>query len=115
METSDQIERHIRETRSDLGDNLNELGDKVKKTLDWRVQFEERPGTMLGLAFGAVSFCRRYFPQAVVRAPPTPGREARDEGMLGLLLDHLPHCRRANQAKHGKAWKPWPMPWSVSL
>jgi len=52
METSDQIERHIRETRSDLGDNLNELGDKVKKTLDWRVQFEERPGTMLGLAFG---------------------------------------------------------------
>ena len=51
-ETSDQIERHIQETRNDLGDNLNELGDKVKKAVDWRAQFEERPGTMLGLAFG---------------------------------------------------------------
>jgi hypothetical protein len=52
METSDQIERHIQETRNDLDDNFNELGDKVKKTVDWRAQFEERPGTMLGLAFG---------------------------------------------------------------
>ena len=51
METSDQIERHIQETRNDLGDNFNELGDKVKKAVDWRAQFEERPGTMLGLAF----------------------------------------------------------------
>jgi hypothetical protein len=50
-ETSDQIERHIQETRNDLDDNLNELGDKVKKAVDWRAQFEERPGTMLGLAF----------------------------------------------------------------
>ena len=50
-ETSDQIERHIQETRNDLGDNFNELGDKVKKTVDWRAQVEERPGTMLGLAF----------------------------------------------------------------
>jgi hypothetical protein len=50
-ETSDQIERHIQETRNDLGDNFNELGDKVKKAVDWRAQFGERPGTMLGLAF----------------------------------------------------------------
>ena len=50
-ETSDQIERHIQETRNDLDDNLNELGDRVKKAVDWRAQFEERPGTMLSLAF----------------------------------------------------------------
>src|ERR1051326_3061587 len=50
-ETSDQIEQHIQETRNDLGENFNELGDKVKKAVDWRAQFEERPGTMLGLAF----------------------------------------------------------------
>jgi hypothetical protein len=50
-ETSDQIERHIQETRNDLDDNFNELGDKVKKAVDWRAQFDERPGTMLGLAF----------------------------------------------------------------
>lgn len=50
-ETSHQIEQHIQQTRNDLDDNLNELGDKVKKAVDWRAQFEERPGTMLGLAF----------------------------------------------------------------
>ena len=50
-ETCEQIERHIQETRNDLGDNFNELGDRVKKAVDWRAQFEERPGTMLGLAF----------------------------------------------------------------
>jgi hypothetical protein len=46
-ETSDQIERHIEQTRNDLHDNFNELGEKVKKAVDWRVQFEERPGTAL--------------------------------------------------------------------
>jgi hypothetical protein len=51
-ETSDQIARHIQETRNDLGDNLNELEEKVKTAVDWRAQFEERPGTMLALAFG---------------------------------------------------------------
>ena len=50
-ESSHQIERHIHQTRNDLEDNLNELGDKVKKAVDWRAQFEERPGTILGLAF----------------------------------------------------------------
>jgi hypothetical protein len=51
-ETSDQIERHIQETRNDLGDNFSELEDKVKTAVDWRAQFEQRPGTMLALAFG---------------------------------------------------------------
>jgi hypothetical protein len=52
-ETSYQIERHIQETRNDLGDNFGELEDKVKKAVDWRAQVEERPGTMLALAFGS--------------------------------------------------------------
>lgn len=51
-ETSDQIERHIQETRNNLGDNFNELEEKVKTAVDWRAQFEERPGTMLAVAFG---------------------------------------------------------------
>lgn len=51
-ETSDQIERHIQETRNDLGDNFSELEEKVKTAVDWRAQFEERPMTMIGLAFG---------------------------------------------------------------
>ena len=51
-ETSDQIERHIQETRNDLGDNFSELKEKVKTAVDWRAQFEERPVTMMALAFG---------------------------------------------------------------
>jgi len=50
-ETSYQIERHIRETRNNLGDNFSELEDKVKTAMDWRAQFDERPMTMIGLAF----------------------------------------------------------------
>jgi hypothetical protein len=50
-ETSDQIAKHIRETRTDLSENINELEDKVKTAMDWRVQFEEHPGAVLGAAF----------------------------------------------------------------
>ena len=51
-ETSDQIERHIQKTRNDLGANFSELEEKVKSAVDWRAQFEERPVTMMALAFG---------------------------------------------------------------
>jgi len=51
-ESSDDLERHIREIQHDLKDNLGELEDKVRSAVDWRAQFEERPGTMLALAFG---------------------------------------------------------------
>jgi hypothetical protein len=50
--TSDQIERHIQETRNDLGDNFKELQEKVRTAVDWRAQFEEHPMTMMALAFG---------------------------------------------------------------
>jgi len=51
-ETPDQIERHIYEKRSELGENIHELQHKVKNAVDWHVQFEQRPWTMVGLAFG---------------------------------------------------------------
>lgn len=51
-ETSGQIERHIQETRNDLGDNFTELEEKVRTAVNWRAQFEERPMTMIALAFG---------------------------------------------------------------
>lgn len=50
-EKPDQIERHIRNQRSELEDNFSELEAKVKSAFDWRSQFAERPGTMLGIAF----------------------------------------------------------------
>jgi hypothetical protein len=52
-ETTNQIENHIAETRSELNENFTELERKVKNAVDWRSQFEERPGTMLGIALGA--------------------------------------------------------------
>jgi hypothetical protein len=52
-ETSDQIERRIQETRSDLSDNFSELEEKVRTAFDWRAQFEEHPAAMVGAAFGA--------------------------------------------------------------
>jgi hypothetical protein len=51
-ETTDQIERHIQETRNDLSDNFGELEEKVKSAVDWRAQVAEHPGTMLAVAFG---------------------------------------------------------------
>src|SRR5712672_2641829 len=51
-ETPDQIERHIYEKRSELGENINELQKKVKTAVDWRAQVQQRPMIMMGLAFG---------------------------------------------------------------
>ena len=78
-ETSDQIERHIQETRNDLDDNLNALEDKVKKAVDWRAQFEERPGTMLALAFGG-----------------------------GVILSALLPSGRRSRSTYDEGWKPAP-------
>ena len=52
-EKTDQIERHIEEQRAELGDNINELQQKVKDTFDWRAQFEEHPMVMVGIAVGS--------------------------------------------------------------
>lgn len=49
-ERTDQIERHIQRQRDELGDNFSELERKVKNAFDWRTQFQEHPGTMLGVA-----------------------------------------------------------------
>lgn len=50
-ETSNQIEWEIAQKRSELGDNLIELQRRAKAAVDWRAQVEERPGTMVAVAF----------------------------------------------------------------
>jgi hypothetical protein len=47
-----RIERHIEQQRSEVRDNMLELKHKVGCTVDWRAQVDERPLTMVGLAFG---------------------------------------------------------------
>jgi hypothetical protein len=51
-ERPDQIEEQINRTRGDLNENLRELEQRAKGIVDWRYQFENRPGTMLAIAFG---------------------------------------------------------------
>jgi hypothetical protein len=51
-ETTNQIEWEIAQKRSELSDNLIELKQRAKAAFDWRSQVEERPGTMLAVAFG---------------------------------------------------------------
>jgi hypothetical protein len=52
VERSDQIEKHIASTRSELGSNLQELEDKVKQAADWRTYFDRNPMMLMGLALG---------------------------------------------------------------
>ena len=49
--SSDEIKRDIDLERSRLGMNLQQLDDKLKATLDWRVQFRKQPMRILSLAF----------------------------------------------------------------
>jgi len=51
-ETTNQIEWEIAQKRSELSDNLIELRQRAKAAVDWRSHVQERPGTMLAVAFG---------------------------------------------------------------
>ena len=62
-ETPDQIERHIYEKRHELDENIHELQHKVKDAMNWRVQVNERPWTMVGLAFGAGLLTSMFLPK----------------------------------------------------
>jgi hypothetical protein len=52
-EKAERIERHIEQQRSEVRDNMLELKQKVRRSVDWRAQVDERPLAMVGLAFGA--------------------------------------------------------------
>jgi hypothetical protein len=51
-EKPDQIMSHIESQRDQLGRNLNELESRVKRTTDWRAQFDRNPMLMMGVALG---------------------------------------------------------------
>jgi len=51
-EKSDQILGHIETQRSQLGANLNELENRVRRTTDWRTHFDNNPMLMLAGALG---------------------------------------------------------------
>jgi len=43
---------HIESQRNELGRNLNELETRVRRTTDWRAQFDRNPMLMMGVALG---------------------------------------------------------------
>jgi hypothetical protein len=98
-ERPDEIEDHIRQQRDELRDNFNELGSKVKDTFDWRAQFEDKTGLMLGVAFGGGLLLSALFrgrsgrmvnsgghPTAYV---PTQTETRRDTGRGSETLEHM--------------------------
>src|SRR5688572_20467422 len=51
-EKPDQILGHIETQRNQLGENLNELETRVRRTADWRTHFDNNPMLMLAGALG---------------------------------------------------------------
>ena len=51
-EKPDQIMNHIESQRDQLGRNLNELEERVRRTTDWRAQVDRNPMLAMGVAFG---------------------------------------------------------------
>jgi hypothetical protein len=51
-EESRQIASDIDRQRRQLADNVGELEGRVKDSVNWRVQMQQRPMTMVGIAFG---------------------------------------------------------------
>lgn len=107
-ETTDQIERHIAEARNDLGDNISELGEKVKTAVDWRTQVAERPMTMMALAFGGGVLLSALLPDV-----PSLRRRSRSEDEWTAPEDYevsvpaMEQPRTATQRKVGEAWATW--------
>ncbi|MBI2816054.1 MAG: hypothetical protein HYX72_03855 [Acidobacteria bacterium] len=50
-EMSSQIQGHIEQQRNELDRNVSDLQNRISRTFDWRVQMQERPITMMGIAF----------------------------------------------------------------
>ena len=51
-ETSGQIEAHIAAERAELGRNLGEIEQRVRRTMDWRQQVRQHPNAALAIGFG---------------------------------------------------------------
>jgi ElaB/YqjD/DUF883 family membrane-anchored ribosome-binding protein len=52
MAETDQILNHIEAQRKQLGNDFEELQQRVRREADWRTQFDRHPWFALGLALG---------------------------------------------------------------
>lgn len=79
VEKTEQIERHIKRQRDELGDNFSELERKVRDAFDWRTQFQEHPGAMLGLALVGGALVGAILPRSSVTSRVTSRRRSFSE------------------------------------
>jgi len=87
-ETSDQIEIEIDRKRAELGSDLHELEQRVRSTTSWRLQFEKRPLTMIGLAFGGGVLLSRMTNGS--RSRDIPDRDIADRNVNDRNIDEQP-------------------------
>jgi hypothetical protein len=50
-QTKEQIEAQIDHARMELNANLHELEERATSAMDWKQQFDAKPGTLLAVAF----------------------------------------------------------------
>lgn len=108
-ERTDQIEQQINRTREDLGENFNELEQKVKSAFDWRTQFEERPMTMLAIAFGGGVIASALLPLGLAVADATPkiGENIADPSRPRMNVSQSKHPLTPPMVNKGTARKAW--------
>jgi len=105
-ESSDELERQIREIKHELKTHWSELEDKVKSSMDWRAQFEEHPGTMLAVAFGGGVLLSALLPRG--RSSRRTVRE-RDRSVQSIRDDAASSVgsRADYERKPNKGSEPW--------
>jgi hypothetical protein len=86
-EITHEIEREIRDSREDLGRNLNELEDKARELADWRTHYRNHSGTFLGAAFAVGAL-------AAMATVPAPSGRVRMHAMPDADLSHDPYPNR---------------------
>ena len=95
-QTTDEIEQQIYQERRNLGEKLEELQNRVRDSIDWRVQVRERPLTMVALAFGAgillSAFTPRRRPRYASSVPDLSGKTHREwdnvkEALAAIVLE----------------------------
>ena len=91
-EITHEIEREIRDSREDLGRNLNELEDKARELADWRSHYRNHSGAFLGAAFAAGAIA------AMATVPASSGRPS----VHALADEDMSHDPYPNTTRHAR-------------
>jgi hypothetical protein len=86
-EITHEIEREIRDSREDLGRNLNELEDKARELADWRSHYRNHSGAFLGAAFAAGAL-------AAMATVPASSGPVRLQAVPDAEMNHEPYPTR---------------------